>query len=377
MNRQCTGAFFVLLPTLECNLRCGYCFESHPAGRWSITETRQVLEKIFAYLAHQRITDCRFHWQGGEPLLMGTSYWAQALPMAQELAARNSVELHQSMQTNLVLYDSRFACLVRDYLSGILGTSFELSPVRCLHGGSHAGFCRQWQKAYKSALDDGVNIGVLCLLDDASISMGFEEYARVLRTEYGINNVRFTLPFSPPGRNDLGFWMNPASAGRFFSDAYRVWHDRGEDTWMEIRPFQHLKKRFLGENAGSGLCIFARNCSDGSWSISPDGEVLLCDNFVNSDSGAGLGNIFQQTLVEIHDGKPRKQLGERIVSLIDEECCACRYLRYCFGGCIAKALPGGSRGALKYKYCLSYRMLFETIEKTTLRVASNSKSCSR
>ena len=65
MNRQGMGVFIVLLPTLECNLQCAYCFESHPKGRWSIAETRQILEKIFAYLAHRHITECRFHWQGG------------------------------------------------------------------------------------------------------------------------------------------------------------------------------------------------------------------------------------------------------------------------------------------------------------------------
>ena len=92
--------------------------------------------------------------------------------MVQDLAARNGIKIHQSMQTNLILYDSGFARLVHDYLGGTLGTSFELSPLRHSPGGSHIRFCRQWQKAYKSALDDGVKVGVLCLLDDASICMG-------------------------------------------------------------------------------------------------------------------------------------------------------------------------------------------------------------
>ena len=162
--------------------------------------------------------------------------------------------------------------------------------------------------------------------------------------------------------------MDPAKAGRFLSDAFQVWNERGGDTWMEIRPFHHLKERFVGKAAVSGLCIFSRDCSEISLSISPTGEVSLCDNFVNRDSGGSLGNIFQHTLAEIYYGKPRKQLQGRILSLIDKECGACRYLRYCFGGCLARAVPNGSRGALKFKYCLTYRMLFETIEKATIGV---------
>ena len=73
------GLFVVLLPTLECNLSCQYCFEAHPKGRWGIQETQEILGKIFSYALEDQITHLVLHWHGGEALLMGVEYWAEVL----------------------------------------------------------------------------------------------------------------------------------------------------------------------------------------------------------------------------------------------------------------------------------------------------------
>jgi uncharacterized protein len=357
--------FFVLLPTLECNLRCKYCFEEHTALQWDLQQARRVLEEIFTLLRTKAIHHCKLHWQGGEPLIMGVEFWQTIFSMVEQMARESDISLLQSMQTNLTLYRSNFAPIVHKHLDGVLGTSFELSCYRCFPGGDVDKFRSTWRKAYKNATEDGIEVGVLCMLDEESTRMGFKEYINILREEFGVYKVRFILPFSPSWARSLGFWIDPDMAGEFMSEGFRVWHAHGGDDWMEIRPFKYLFERFQGgKMTESGLCIFTRNCVDLAMTILPDGKVTLCDNFTHPASCVSFGNVFSQSLVEIFDGEERKKIKDQVYSLLNEQCTSCRYISYCYGGCLVRSRYDEKINNLKYHYCESYKQLYRAIEET-------------
>ena len=164
--------FIVLLPTLECNLRCSYCFEKHPPGRWDVKATRIILTNVFDLLRNRNLNRCRLHWQGGEPLLLGESYWQEVLPISRFLADQQGVHLSQSMQTNLTIYQTSFQSMVQEFFDGVLGTSFEPTDMRKSRHGDPAVFLREWSRAYDTALKDGLEVGVLSLINEKALRMG-------------------------------------------------------------------------------------------------------------------------------------------------------------------------------------------------------------
>jgi uncharacterized protein len=307
------------------------------------------------------IRQIRIHWQGGEPLLLGYEYWQKVLALAAESADKSRIQLMQSMQTNLTLYHSKYKELIQTYLSGTLGTSFELSSFRCFADEKADSFKKRWEAAYQQASDDGLAVGVLALLDDNATAQGAIKYIDRLKNEYGIRRLRFTLPFKQQGKNGRGFWLDAQKAGEFLSDAYRIWDRSGGDAWMELRPFAHLKARMKGSVRGpSGLCIFAKNCTEISLAVLPNGDVTLCDNFTHPQSDQTYGNIFHESLESILRGPKYHEMRKAVLFSLPPQCDTCRYLPFCFGGCFVRSYPIGESTC--FHYCETYYRLFQAID---------------
>jgi uncharacterized protein len=355
------GFFVVMLPTLECNMDCSYCYSHKPAGRWTREQTRHVLDEVFSLAREERFSHLRLHWQGGEPLLMGPEYWEWALGLAGSMAKDTGIEIDQVMQTNLTLYDGRMAPLVKQHLGGRLGTSFESAGGRRFKGGDRDGFVERWSTALAAARDDGLEIGVLALLDPETAGRDAGEVLAGLGERHGVRGVRITLPFrTSEGR---GYWIDPVQAGRFLVGTWKWWERMGGDRHMHVKPFSYLRARLSGEDPQEhGLCFFASNCAHVGMSVTPLGDVTLCDNFATDPAYAPWGNVFEEPLANIVAGAGRSSMQAAVRDLVSDECLECRDLALCHGGCLARS-PDGSR----FHYCVSYRMLFDAIRESVGR----------
>ncbi len=359
------GLFVVLLPTLECNLACQYCFEAHPKGRWGIQETQEILDKIFSYALEDRITHLVLHWHGGEALLMGVAYWAEVLSAARSGAERAGVSLEQTIQTNLTLYKSEFAPIVHEYLGGKLGTSFETVPGRQFPKGGYDRFREVWKRAFADVQRDGVEVGVLSLITPEAVEEGASSCLSQLYDEYGIRRLRFGLPLrAGDSADENGLWVDAKRAGEFLRDAYLWWVDRGRDADFGIHPFSYLEAVFeSGSPQPKGLCVFSDNCANVALTIAPSGDVTLCDAAIHSDRVYPFGNIFQQSLADIRSSPEATRVHGLCHSLLRDECTECRYLGMCFGGCLMRTRVDTQTGEARYHYCESFRMLFASIEE--------------
>lgn len=92
-----------IMPTLDCNLNCWYCYEKHIDSRMN----EETMDRIVRYTEHlfqsHKVRDFLLDWFGGEPLL----YFDEVLyPLSlrlQELAKRYGVHFSNSITTNGVL----------------------------------------------------------------------------------------------------------------------------------------------------------------------------------------------------------------------------------------------------------------------------------
>ena len=86
------------MPTDICNMNCVYCFHnSHheKVGKMSL-ETLHRLYDI-TLKEYEQVT---FIWHGGEPLVMGISFFQKAIEMQK---AYKNVKIQNRMQSNLTL----------------------------------------------------------------------------------------------------------------------------------------------------------------------------------------------------------------------------------------------------------------------------------
>lgn len=361
-DRQRRGFFAILMPTLECNMSCSYCFVRHEAGRWSDGQTDHVLHEVFALARREHVDHLRIHWQGGEPLLMGVDYWARTLERAGALAAASGIETEQVMQTNLTLYEPALAPLVREHLGGRLGTSFE-EHDRTI--GEDRDYVREWKASLDAARSDGIEVGVLTLLRPWMLGEDGGKYLDGLSRRYALSGVRITLPFATS--NGRGGFLDPAQAGRFLVEAYSFWEDGGGDDRLRVKPFAFLRSLLTGTDPREhGLCFFALNCASVGLAVTPEGNVTLCDNFATDPAWEPFGNLFESTLATVYDGTVRARIRAAVSDLICSECLECDHLALCNGGCLARSVPGPG-GRPRFHYCVTYRMLFDEIRRRASR----------
>ena len=59
----------VICPTMDCNFRCTYCFESHRQGKMSLEVQNDILKLLDKIIENRKIKKIKIIWFGGEPLL--------------------------------------------------------------------------------------------------------------------------------------------------------------------------------------------------------------------------------------------------------------------------------------------------------------------
>lgn len=58
-----------IMPTLDCNFNCWYCYEEHPKGKMSILIQKAIIKLVTNILDENNLGLFSLDWFGGEPLL--------------------------------------------------------------------------------------------------------------------------------------------------------------------------------------------------------------------------------------------------------------------------------------------------------------------
>ncbi|MBQ4404740.1 MAG: radical SAM protein [Selenomonadaceae bacterium] len=107
-----TNFGLTIAPTLDCNFRCKYCFETHPKGKMT-SETQAALVK-FVESRLERAKNFSVTWYGGEPLLAKEIVYSLSKKFL-ELCEKFSVEYDAFIVTNASLLDDADVELFKRY----------------------------------------------------------------------------------------------------------------------------------------------------------------------------------------------------------------------------------------------------------------------
>ena len=123
-----TNFGLTIAPTLDCNFRCKYCFETHPKGKMSV-ETQDTLIK-FVENRLERAKNFSVTWYGGEPLLAKEIIWSLSEKFL-ALCEKSSVDYDAFIITNASLIDDSDVEQFKRYK--ISGAQITIDGVKEIH----------------------------------------------------------------------------------------------------------------------------------------------------------------------------------------------------------------------------------------------------
>src|SRR3984957_1995093 len=216
----------ILLPTSECNVACDYCFEHKEPHRLSSALLPLLTRRLLDHLENERIEKCEIYWQGGEAMIMGPEWFAEAGDLMDRAAAKRGLGFTHYLQTNLISYSPAWNEVIRRMFKGSLGTSMDYPNVhRKLFKGGAEAYTRVWTARLREALAAGIKVGVIAVLHQASLQEGPERFYHYFTEELGLDDFQVNTPFpgGPAKEIEESFELDSRELATFLAGLFDLW----------------------------------------------------------------------------------------------------------------------------------------------------------
>ena len=363
-----------------CNLRCRYCFYLEKEALLDRGEHRMSEDVLEAYVrkyieSQPGREPIAFHWQGGEPTLMGVDFYRKAIELQQRYA--NGRGVSNSLQTNGTLLDDEWGRFLSEN-NWLLGLS--LDGPQAIHDtyrldSKGTGSFDKVMRGLEVLKKHKVEFNVLASVTPASTGAALEVYQFL--KEVGVKFVQFMpiverLPDDEA--NELGLklavavhWGEAVEAVRMTAwsvkpEAYGDFLIRIFDEWVRndvgtfaVMNFEWALANYVGQPAG--VCQWMPRCGH-SPIIEHNGDVYSCDHYVYPEYR--LGNVLTDDLQKMMQSASQRRFGDAKLDSLPGYCRQCPFGPACWGECPKRRFtrtPDGEPG-LNY-LCAGYRKFFE------------------
>jgi uncharacterized protein len=366
----------ILLPTSECNVACDYCFEHKQPHRLSATLLPLLTRRLLDHLENEDIEECEIYWQGGEAMIMGPGWFADAGNLMDRLAAERGRRFSHYLQTNLISYSPAWNDVIRGMFKNSLGTSMDYPNIhRKLFNGSASAYTELWTRRLQEAKAAGIKLGVIAVLHQASLETGARKFYHYFTQELGLTDFQVNTPFpgGPAQQIEGGFQLDNGQLAAFLGELFDIWMSEGYRSGIALGPFDALVDHFT-HRAARLPCIWKENCSNQFISVNSKGVVAQCDCWVTSYPEYFFGNLFQEPDLTrmLKTNRARRDFVERPKHLVEhEDCLSCRYLSICHGGCPVRTYSAKGTIMSKDPYCEVYKVVFARAENYARQVLVN------
>jgi uncharacterized protein len=343
-----------------CNLDCEYCYylcksKLFKGSKFRISD--EILEKhIKDYIESQPVKcqEVAFAWQGGEPTLLGVDFFRKVVKL-QDKYRKTGLEITNALQTNGTKLDDQWCKFLKenDFLVGISldGPARLHDRYRKTRGGR--GSFDQVKRGLDNLIKHQVEFNALTTIQRDNGGHPLEVY-RALK-EFGVQHMQFI-----PIVERLGDWtvskrsVLPEQYGKFMNSIFDEWlvADIGR---IHIQQFESALSTIIDHRAT--VCVHSKQCGRGLV-LEHNGDVFACDHFVFDDFR--IGNIAQETYVELVDGEQQRKFGEAKEKKLTNRCKRCNVRHFCNGGCMAHRFVNLRNEKYRQNYlCEGYRAFFK------------------
>jgi uncharacterized protein len=314
------GTLFVtLMPTLQCNLACNYCFQKeHPAfGKMSSPTEDATLEWILRAVDERGLSNLKVHYFGGEPTTRKEFCLRSAEVLSSAMLARGGT-FEFSMTTNGVLLDLEFARQMLSYgpgafkvtLDGDKETHDQERVYRDGRGTFDVIFANLVALAEEGI---SVHVGGNFFADQAGSFEKLLDRIEDAGIAQKLNGVRFK-PIVDTQQRATGTCTNCSAK-------------QETQTLVQLNKSVERRKMAAPSLHGENLEAMLGPCElhwKNSYTIDPDGRVYKCP------AVAGLPGL------EVAQVASREQ--PKLAPLLElrpwEQCGDCPYMPVCVGGCL-------------------------------------------
>jgi len=115
----------VLLPTLQCNAACSYCFERRTRDRLGLAGLHLLVGRVLECMAGRRLAVLKIYWQGDEAMLLPPDWYDAAGDLVGEAAAARGIEVRHLLQTNLLAYGREWNPVIERMFGNCIGSSLD------------------------------------------------------------------------------------------------------------------------------------------------------------------------------------------------------------------------------------------------------------
>jgi uncharacterized protein len=355
----------ILKPTHQCNGACVYCSawkDTYQTPVMSQETLTRLVERLAEYADLEPVKSIRFTWHGGEPLLMPPEFYYQAMDLQKSLLKPLGVQVHNSIQSNLLALDSARARMLYKLLAadepdgGIVGSSVEVIPG--IRAAKHGDYEAQLDKSISLLKDYGLKYGFVYTVHCKALGRAGEIY-RAISERYEPISVRFN-PMYPEGRarrdSANALHLLPGQWGDFLLEL-REYHINA-DKALNVLPLDSWEA-YHERGEFHLACEESGNCTQNHLGVDTDGTIYSCGRGVDRGS-TPYGNLHHEALAHILAAPGRVKLHNRKPYLQSSYCAACEWWEYCHGGCPIDAELAYDNIYLPTSWCEGRRLYFKS-----------------
>jgi len=370
----------VIKPTMNCNLRCGYCYEflrngtSYCKSDMNIEQLTKIARRVANLFPNSKIL-WMFH--GGEPLLQNPRYFEKFADCIRELNKSLGVYHRIALQTNATLLTQEYVDIFEksaDLLSeriisiSIDGTKNINDETRHFSNGTspYSKILNGIETVKKSSLA----FSTISVIGTHNVKKAKEIFDFIKNLDS--NLCKFVPCYnSDKDGNSEKYGIRPLEFANFMCEMF--------DYWVHNAPSQSKEKRLIIEPIASIICNLSKatvtwceyreeKCSNFTC-IYPNGEMWLCDNFIHESmkETAYVKDIFKVSDSELKEIllTPEKHCSfNEFYEKMMSPCRNCDIFEYCKGGCISTRYEMQKKSPeLHEEYCEAKKLLINHIKK--------------
>lgn len=328
-----------------CNLACAYCYYLEKANLYKDTSKHvmsdELLEKfIREYIGSQTMHEVLFTWHGGETLMRPLSFYRKVVELQRQYAGGHAID--NCIQTNGTLLTDEWCEFFKEnnWLVGIsIDGPQEFHDEYRKNRSGRPSFAKVMQ-GIRLLNKHGVEWNAMAVVNDYNADYPLEfyhffkeigcryiQFAPIVERLSKHEDGRYLATPLQPGEQLADFSVSPEQWGNFLCTLFDEWvrNDVGQ---IFIQLFDSTLANWVGEQPG--VCSMAKTCGHAGV-MEFNGDVYACDHYVFPEFK--LGNIYQQTLVEMMYSERQMEFGQMKQKSLPSQCRACEFLFACNGEC--------------------------------------------
>jgi uncharacterized protein len=330
-----------ILPTLNCNFRCIYCFEEHKNETMSSDVLRNLAEWVKVQMQHRKRLEVG--WFGGEPLLC-LDIIRELTSIFRQICAQRGCEYRADMSTNGYLLTKDVVKELKEL--GITQIQVPLDGPARIHdkrrplAGGFPTFDVIISNLIALLEEGGIELSIRPTIDKGNVEGIYE-----LMDTLVLAGIHDKIIFNPQNvesspANDLGCMGTCIPNTAEFADIRANILIYATELGFKIDPPDLLCQGCPSHNINSFM-------------VSPKGDMFKCGSFLRPEDRIGYLDPADPEKAHIDSVNMWRWVGSDPFE--DEQCRECDVLPLCMGGCQAKRRQSGEKDG----HCIYYRYNLE------------------